>query len=63
MAGDTILIVGSGGREHALAWKLAGDSSRPRIVCISPKARTSKTSSITAVAANTARREPSRLRA
>jgi len=28
-----ILIVGSGGREHALAWKLAQDSARPRVVC------------------------------
>ena len=28
-----ILIVGGGGREHALAWKIAQDSSRPRIYC------------------------------
>lgn len=28
-----ILIVGGGGREHALAWKLAQDSARPRLVC------------------------------
>ena len=28
-----ILIVGNGGREHALAWKLASDSSRPEICC------------------------------
>jgi phosphoribosylamine---glycine ligase len=33
MAGDVILLVGSGGREHALAWKLSRDSSRPRIYC------------------------------
>lgn len=26
-------MVGSGGREHALAWKLAHDSSRPEIFC------------------------------
>jgi len=26
-------VVGSGGREHALAWKLAHDSSRPEIFC------------------------------
>jgi len=28
-----ILVVGGGGREHALAWKLAGDSARPEIFC------------------------------
>ncbi len=28
-----ILVIGSGGREHALAWKLAGDSNRPEIFC------------------------------
>lgn len=28
-----LLIVGNGGREHALAWKLASDSSNPRIFC------------------------------
>ncbi|TFG87598.1 MAG: phosphoribosylamine--glycine ligase [Hyphomicrobiales bacterium] len=28
-----ILIVGGGGREHALAWKLAQDSSRPEVYC------------------------------
>lgn len=28
-----ILIVGGGGREHALAWKLARDSARPEIFC------------------------------
>ena len=28
-----ILIVGSGGREHALAWKLAHDTVRPEIFC------------------------------
>ena len=35
MFGSTmkILIIGSGGREHALAWKLANDSRRPEIFC------------------------------
>ena len=28
-----ILVIGGGGREHALAWKLAGDSRRPRLFC------------------------------
>jgi phosphoribosylamine--glycine ligase len=31
--GPKILIVGGGGREHALAWKIASDSSRPRVFC------------------------------
>jgi phosphoribosylamine---glycine ligase len=28
-----ILIVGSGGREHAIAWKLAGESTAPDLFC------------------------------
>jgi phosphoribosylamine--glycine ligase len=28
-----ILVVGGGGREHALTWKLASDSGRPRLFC------------------------------
>jgi phosphoribosylamine--glycine ligase len=28
-----ILVVGGGGREHALTWKLANDSSRPTLFC------------------------------
>ena len=28
-----ILVVGGGGREHALVWKLAGDSTAPRVYC------------------------------
>jgi len=28
-----ILLVGGGGREHALAWKIAHDSTRPRLTC------------------------------
>lgn len=28
-----ILVIGGGGREHALAWKIARDSSRPAIFC------------------------------
>ena len=41
-----ILIVGGGGREHALAWKLAGDSRRPTLFCAPGNAGT------TAVATN-----------
>lgn len=28
-----VLLIGGGGREHALAWKLANDSGRPEIFC------------------------------
>ena len=28
-----ILVVGNGGREHALVWKLANDSKKPDIFC------------------------------
>lgn len=28
-----VLVVGGGGREHALVWKLAGDSCRPSVFC------------------------------
>jgi len=28
-----VLVVGSGGREHALAWKLAADSRQPAVYC------------------------------
>ena len=28
-----ILVVGSGGREHAIAWKLAQDSTQPKLFC------------------------------
>lgn len=28
-----ILVVGGGGREHVLAWKLASDTTRPRVFC------------------------------
>jgi phosphoribosylamine--glycine ligase len=28
-----ILVVGGGGREHALTWKLAGDGAKPEIFC------------------------------
>jgi phosphoribosylamine--glycine ligase len=28
-----VLIIGSGGREHALAWKIVNDSRRPQVFC------------------------------
>ena len=28
-----VLVIGGGGREHALVWKLAGDSRRPQLFC------------------------------
>ena len=28
-----ILVVGGGGREHTLAWKLANDSDGPQVFC------------------------------
>ena len=37
-----ILIVGSGGREDALAWKIAQDSSRPRVFCAPGNAGTAR---------------------
>jgi phosphoribosylamine--glycine ligase len=33
MSQKKILVVGGGGREHALAWKIASDSCRPRVFC------------------------------
>lgn len=38
----TILIVGAGGREHALAWKLKNDSSSPRLFCAPGNAGTAE---------------------
>jgi phosphoribosylamine--glycine ligase len=31
--GMKVLVIGSGGREHALAWKLASDSRQPTVYC------------------------------
>ena len=37
-----ILVVGNGGREHALAWKLANDSTKPEIFCTPGNAGTAE---------------------
>ena len=37
-----ILVVGGGGREHALVWKLVGDSSRPDVFCAPGNAGTAE---------------------
>jgi phosphoribosylamine---glycine ligase len=46
-----ILIVGGGGREHALAWKLANDSRRPRLFCAPGNAGTADVAANLALAA------------
>ncbi len=38
-----ILVVGNGGREHTLAWKLAHDSAKPDIYCTPGNAGTAET--------------------
>ncbi len=42
MAGMRILIVGGGGREHALAWKISRDSCRPELFCAPGNAGTAR---------------------
>ncbi|MCF7818410.1 MAG: phosphoribosylamine--glycine ligase [Kiritimatiellales bacterium] len=37
-----ILVVGNGGREHALAWKLANDSTKPELFCTPGNAGTAE---------------------
>ena len=37
-----ILVVGGGGREHALTWKLTNDSCRPKVFCAPGNAGTSE---------------------
>ena len=42
MSSKVVLIVGGGGREHAIAWKLHGDSSAPRLFCAPGNAGTAE---------------------
>lgn len=37
-----ILVIGSGGREHALVWKLANDSTKPQLFCTPGNAGTAE---------------------
>ncbi len=45
MLKSRILIIGSGGREHALAWKIAADSSCPEVFCAPGNAGTASVAS------------------
>ena len=51
-AEKTVLIVGGGGREHALAWKIAQDSCRPRIFCAPGNAGTATLGTNLSIAAS-----------
>ena len=42
LAAMNILVVGGGGREHALAWKLVNDSRRPKVFCAPGNAGTAE---------------------
>ncbi len=51
MKQPVVLIVGGGGREHALAWKLSRDSSAPRLFCAPGNAGTAQLATNLPVAA------------
>ena len=46
-----ILVVGSGGREHAIAWKLSQDSAQPQLFCAPGNAGTALVGSNLALSA------------
>jgi phosphoribosylamine--glycine ligase len=47
-----VLVVGSGGREHALAWKLAADSCKPTVYCAPGNAGTTACAENVAISAD-----------
>jgi phosphoribosylamine--glycine ligase len=47
-----VLVVGSGGREHALIWKLAQDSARPVLFCAPGNAGTAELATNVAIGAD-----------
>lgn len=44
-----ILVIGNGGREHAIVWKLACDSSKPQVFCAPGNAGTAELASNVAI--------------
>ena len=46
-----ILVVGGGGREHALVWKLVNDSCRPQVFCAPGNAGTAAVATNLAIGA------------
>jgi phosphoribosylamine--glycine ligase len=46
-----VLVVGSGGREHALAWKISRDSSKPEVYCAPGNAGTAECAQNVAIGA------------
>src|ERR1035437_2783788 len=46
-----VLVIGGGGREHALVWKLAGDSRQPQVFCAPGNAGTLRIAAPVKVAA------------